>query len=829
MATRKNSRGTTLLVILQAWILPCHGFAFMPHGLGCSSAAAGAGSHLYAARQQPSFVAQPAPLKAKPAVSRGTLPSLRMSQGGEFPFDPYGDEPPPPGSDMDMDSGGTSGGLEAPGPYRDEHTPGGSRFKELLARAKGEGAPPPPTAKPRRVLPPEGAPDYDDDSQWEQQAIGSPQVPDPPLRQEMPGLDLGPELGGMAAEGEAGGSGGSRFSRMMNQAKQNDERQEAGMAPRASPRSPQEVAKRSQQRTPVSKEEKEKAIRDAVERQQKLMAKSRGIDLDDPTLDGAELARKKALSRAQAESQAGGYVPSSSAADDYLNALKADSQRKQVETQARLRGKPAPPREEPLMSASEQVTVAADMPPSEPEELPAAEEFQPVRPQRRTQATWSVQNKADAYMASLKGIKVDLAEDNPYLKKESLEEIPPQQRILVPPAPPERPLGPKMTYAERLKLAKQAKDGSSGSAASDAATAPVTSDAPSSPEKPKAAPEVKVAATPPPPPPSPPAAAAISAEQATTRLLEHEVPEGALLGEDDAKAKMVTVMDLLTEHKKAGLVGEERVEELRSSLVDAREFLRAETYGAPGAGGSVAPPVTPPSPPPRSPSPPPPPPPQQQQQAQPQAPPPPPPPQQQQRPPAPPTATTSAEDAETLRRCSALLQAHVHSSLAGEDLQALVKGLTSSLAIVTAQVVATIAAAGGVGSGSSSSELGAPPAATAPAPNQAAGVAAVPDYVGGVQSIGGVLSDMGVGERPASFLPEDEGGDAGEEGSTEGWTGGSLGEDEKAVATKALGYLLKHRGGKGYGRGRVKGAEAEAMVATLAELTEILQDEMVEE
>lgn len=129
----------------------------------------------------------------------------------------------------------------------------------------------------------------------------------------MPGLNLGPELGGMPDEGEPGGggstavgglSGGSRFSRMMNQAKQNDDRQEAGMAPRASPRSPQEIAKRAATAVaPVSKEEKERAIRAAVERQQKMMAKARGIDLDDPSLEGAELARKKALSRAQAESQ----------------------------------------------------------------------------------------------------------------------------------------------------------------------------------------------------------------------------------------------------------------------------------------------------------------------------------------------------------------------------------------------------------------------------------------------------------------------------------------------------------------------------------------------
>lgn len=93
MATRKNSRGTTLLVILQAWILPCHGFAFTPYGLGCSSAAVGAGSHLRAARQQQSsFVAQHGPLKAKASTSRGTLSSLSMIEEGGVPLDPYGDE-----------------------------------------------------------------------------------------------------------------------------------------------------------------------------------------------------------------------------------------------------------------------------------------------------------------------------------------------------------------------------------------------------------------------------------------------------------------------------------------------------------------------------------------------------------------------------------------------------------------------------------------------------------------------------------------------------------------------------------------------------------------
>lgn len=92
MATRKKSRGTTLLVILQAWILPCHGFAFTPCGLGCGSSTGGAGSHLHAARQASSFVAQPRPLEANAAVSRGALQRLSMSEEGDIPLDPYADE-----------------------------------------------------------------------------------------------------------------------------------------------------------------------------------------------------------------------------------------------------------------------------------------------------------------------------------------------------------------------------------------------------------------------------------------------------------------------------------------------------------------------------------------------------------------------------------------------------------------------------------------------------------------------------------------------------------------------------------------------------------------
>lgn len=305
----------------------------------------------------------------------------------------------------------------------------------------------------------------------------------------------------------------------------------------------------------------------------------------------------------------------------------------------------------------------------------------------------------------------------------------------------------------------------------------------------------------------------------SAKLYDHSPAALLLLSRPKQMAK---VMDLLTEHKTAGLEGEDRVSELRHSLVDVREALRAETYGRSAAAAAApteatAPAATAPAAAASStPMPPPPPPPQPPVAAAPS----PPSQQQQQQParPAPPALpTTSPEEATTLRRCSALLQAHVHSGLAGQDLQALVKGLASSLTIVTAQVVTgTAAAAAAAGGGASET----PPAAAG------GDDTGVPAYAGGIQSVGGALSDMGVAKKPASFLPEEGEGEG--DGSA-GWTGGSLGEEEKAAASKALGYLLKHRGGKGYGRGRVTGAQAEAMVAALAEVTEIMEEEMVEE
>lgn len=298
------------------------------------------------------------------------------------------------------------------------------------------------------------------------------------------------------------------------------------------------------------------------------------------------------------------------------------------------------------------------------------------------------------------------------------------------------------------------------------------------------------------------------------------------------------VMDLLTEHKTAGLVGEARVAELRDALVDSREALRTETYGgSPPPVTATAPPIAAAAPPSAT-----------REQA----------PAAKVTPARPAagaaavgTAARGGGDKDTFRRCSALVQAHAHSSLSGNELMTLREVLIATLRIVENQIDngGLFEDAWSVGNDSAPA-VPAPaddiserpsgrsaPQATPPSDDDAP---IVPASVGGIQSVGGVLSDMGVGNRPTRFEPEASPspppavparmsaapGDPQAKGK--GWTDGSLGEYEKSVATKGLGYLLKHRGGTGYGRGRVKGIEAENMIVALAELTEILHDEMVE-
>lgn len=72
------------LVIVQAWIVPCHGFAYTPHSLGSVGLASSPTA------RHASFAG---PLPCPPtAGDRGTLSSLSMSDQEGGPFDPYGDE-----------------------------------------------------------------------------------------------------------------------------------------------------------------------------------------------------------------------------------------------------------------------------------------------------------------------------------------------------------------------------------------------------------------------------------------------------------------------------------------------------------------------------------------------------------------------------------------------------------------------------------------------------------------------------------------------------------------------------------------------------------------
>lgn len=208
-------------------------------------------------------------------------------------------QPEDQGLPLDAGIDADNKGLPPVQPYREEHTAGGSRFSELLARAKGE-TPARPKAVPRRPMPPETPVDYEQNQQWDDESLGSPELPDMPLKNEMPGLSLSPEIDyDTPSASSVIGPDGGRFQRMMQQAQINDQRQTAGISP-AGNQNPPPLAPRPRPPTP-SKEERERALKAAVERQQKVMAKARGIDLEDTSLDGPELARKKALSRAQAE------------------------------------------------------------------------------------------------------------------------------------------------------------------------------------------------------------------------------------------------------------------------------------------------------------------------------------------------------------------------------------------------------------------------------------------------------------------------------------------------------------------------------------------------
>lgn len=156
-------------------------------------------------------------------------------------------------------------------------------------------------------------------------------------------------------------------------------------------------------------------------------------------------------------------------------------------------------------------------------------------------------------MASLKGIKVDIP-DNPYMNEEGelvqpRQQPPPRQLPPRPPPPPKRPLGATMTYAEKMRLAKEGGRPDSVAAEPAAASAAPKTPPPAAPtlsyaERTKQAREAagaEVASTSQRAPPAardPVEIVEAAPAPAPTRLLEPEAAGSAILGEDAAHAKV---------------------------------------------------------------------------------------------------------------------------------------------------------------------------------------------------------------------------------------------------------------------------------------------------
>ncbi|CAM9139095.1 unnamed protein product [Choristocarpus tenellus] len=666
-----------------------------------------------------------------------------------------------------------------PPPYQGEVSSGGTRFQHLLAMSNRAGRPDSPTQQR-------------DKNAHDEQSVGSPHVPDPPLRQEMPGLQM-PPMG----QGE---HGSGRFAQMMSQAQIAKDRQEweAEHGPPES-RAPRPPVKR------YTRDEKETAMRAAVERQQKLMSSAQGIDLDADHLTGRELQMQRAITRAQAESKGSGYVPSSPAADDYMNSLKQQSKKMKIQKQRDLRGLPQTEMEpDPADLQDPQAVVPP--PPLAQQSQPAVPQPRPTTPAprvpmkqgvKRTKASVTVQNESDVYIASLSGLNAEIKK-NPYLdSKPAMEQ---QQQLEQTKVLPTASLG----YKERLAQAAATK-ASRGSPSTSPAQEVVQpqQQAPNDPAITDSAydafgrvtetVEPRVAAV----PPSPMTATPNNVEVRPSVAVDE-------LSEDVTNDKVTSVMNLLSERQSGNLIGQEKVAELRRALVDAREALRTEARGAgiqtteftPPIPRTTVPEVTAAVPPPVAPKP-------ETVYRQ---------------------AIPEGDSKDVLRRCSALLRAHIHGSLTGNDLVTLRNLLTDSLKAISLE-----AEGGGeqpsdtIGKNSDLENM-----------DDAEGDCISPDVVDrpteGMQSVGGIIRDMGLGNAPEKFEPDSKETyqkpeHEQDEERPKHWVSEGLSAEQKRLATRGLGYLLKHRGGAGYGRGRVKGVEAENMVCALAELTETLAAE----
>lgn len=118
----------------------------------------------------------------------------------------------------------------------------------------------------------------------------------------------------------------------------------------------------------------------------------------------------------------------------------------------------------------------------------------PLPPRRRTKATTSIQNESDAYIAALSGKKVEINK-NPYLENQStsnfieMDDEYLRSQILSDSRP--RPTGPAMSYAERLKKAREEKAGQQAPA-----TTPPAASAPQPPQPAAATPSAQTISPP---------------------------------------------------------------------------------------------------------------------------------------------------------------------------------------------------------------------------------------------------------------------------------------------------------------------------------------------
>ncbi|CAM9259113.1 unnamed protein product [Phaeothamnion confervicola] len=215
---------------------------------------------------------------------------------------------------------------------------------------------------------------------------------------------------------------------------------------------------------------------------------------------------------------------------------------------------------------------------------------------------------------------------------------------------------------------------------------------------------------------------------------------------------------------------------------------------------------------------------------------------------------------QALRRCNALLMARLQGDISGAELTALRDALVASLAAVELELTGAVAVPAAAVAAVEAVAPAAVAAAIAPAapakvagksaasppkkrtgdsisaqvargeaaihargpppraPKAAAGAPARPkDGPAGMQSVGAVLNEMGF---------KGDGGDDGAENSASPFgAGGARQQEFRAAAQKALGYLIKHRGGAGWGRGRLRDPEVAEMEAAISEVRGLMKED----